>query len=162
MREASGQRRPARNGGDADREKNPGARRDRGGKPARRRGGHAAAARPRPGRLCPVRLRLPRVQRHQSIHVGIKIAGRRAGRDGKSDPGKEKRQRGKTGRPPFDLLRIIFHPDPYEKSSTPIRTATRLITLIIGLIAGPAVSLYGSPTVSPVTAAWCAGLFFPP
>jgi hypothetical protein len=27
---------------------------------------------------------------------------------------------------------------------------------------GPAVSLKGSPTVSPVTAAWCAGLFLPP
>lgn len=34
-----------------------------------------------------------------------------------------------------------------------INSATILITLIIGLIAGPAVSLYGSPTVSPVTAA---------
>ena len=29
--------------------------------------------------------------------------------------------------------------------------ATILVILIIGLIAGPAVSLYGSPTVSPVT-----------
>src|SRR3989338_6478161 len=27
---------------------------------------------------------------------------------------------------------------------------------------GPAVSLNGSPTVSPVTAAWCAGLRLPP
>src|SRR5881398_1745758 len=36
-----------------------------------------------------------------------------------------------------------------------IRIATMFTTLIIGLIAGPAVSLYGSPTVSPVTeAAW--------
>ena len=34
-----------------------------------------------------------------------------------------------------------------------IRSATMLATLIIGLIAGPAVSLNGSPTVSPVTAA---------
>src|SRR5436309_2638776 len=34
-----------------------------------------------------------------------------------------------------------------------IRMATMLATLIMGLIAGPAVSLYGSPTVSPVTAA---------
>ncbi|KKS11144.1 MAG: hypothetical protein UU63_C0015G0003 [Candidatus Uhrbacteria bacterium GW2011_GWF2_41_430] len=33
---------------------------------------------------------------------------------------------------------------------------------IIGLIAGPAVSLYGSPTVSPVTAASWASDFFPP
>ncbi len=34
-----------------------------------------------------------------------------------------------------------------------IRIATMFVILIIGLIAGPAVSLYGSPTVSPVTAA---------
>src|SRR3954468_10713742 len=38
-----------------------------------------------------------------------------------------------------------------------IRIATMFATLIIGLIAGPAVSLYGSPTVSPVTdAAWAS------
>jgi len=36
------------------------------------------------------------------------------------------------------------------------RMATMLMILIIGLTAGPAVSLYGSPTVSPVTAALCA------
>ena len=35
-------------------------------------------------------------------------------------------------------------------------------TLIMGLIAGPAVSLYGSPTVSPVTAAAWASDPFPP
>src|SRR3954463_10091948 len=36
-----------------------------------------------------------------------------------------------------------------------IRMATMLATLIIGLMAGPAVSLYGSPTVSPGTdASW--------
>jgi hypothetical protein len=34
-----------------------------------------------------------------------------------------------------------------------IRMATMLATLIIGLMAGPAVSLNGSPTVSPVTEA---------
>src|SRR5271169_4656100 len=34
--------------------------------------------------------------------------------------------------------------------------ATMLVILIAGLTAGPAVSLYGSPTVSPVTAALCA------
>jgi hypothetical protein len=34
--------------------------------------------------------------------------------------------------------------------------------LIIGLIAGPAVSLYGSPTVSQVTAALCASEPFQP
>src|SRR5208337_1199844 len=33
---------------------------------------------------------------------------------------------------------------------------TRLITLSSGLIAGPAVSLNGSPTVSPMTVAACA------
>ena len=32
-----------------------------------------------------------------------------------------------------------------------MRSATMFATLIIGLIAGPAVSLYGSPTVSPVS-----------
>ena len=32
-----------------------------------------------------------------------------------------------------------------------IKIATIFATLIIGLMAGPAVSLYGSPTVSPVT-----------
>src|SRR3954466_12471301 len=38
-----------------------------------------------------------------------------------------------------------------------IRIATTLAILIIGLIAGPAGSLYGSPTVSPVTdAAWAS------
>jgi hypothetical protein len=34
--------------------------------------------------------------------------------------------------------------------------------LIKGLMAGPAVSLYGSPTVSPVTAALCASEPLPP
>ena len=43
-----------------------------------------------------------------------------------------------------------------------ISRATMLATLIIGLIAGPAVSLYGSPTVSPVTAAAWASEPLPP
>src|SRR5205823_372218 len=43
-----------------------------------------------------------------------------------------------------------------------IKIATILTTLIIGLMAGPAVSLYGSPTVSPVTAAACAKEPLPP
>ena len=43
-----------------------------------------------------------------------------------------------------------------------ISTATRFITLISGLIAGPAVSLNGSPTVSPMTVAACASLPLPP
>lgn len=38
-------------------------------------------------------------------------------------------------------------------SSPTMSSATMFTILIIGLIAGPAVSLYGSPTVSPVTAA---------
>ena len=41
-------------------------------------------------------------------------------------------------------------------------TATRFITLISGLIAGPAVSLKGSPTVSPMIEASCAGEPLPP
>src|SRR5262249_35078036 len=41
-------------------------------------------------------------------------------------------------------------------------SATMLVILIIGFTAGPAVSLYGSPTVSPVTAALCASDPLPP
>ncbi len=41
-------------------------------------------------------------------------------------------------------------------------SATRFITLMSGLIAGPAVSLNGSPTVSPMTVAACASDPFPP
>src|SRR5205814_8520378 len=43
-----------------------------------------------------------------------------------------------------------------------IKIARILTTLIMGLIAGPAVSLYGSPTVSPVTAAAWAKEPLPP
>ena len=43
-----------------------------------------------------------------------------------------------------------------------ISSDTRFITLMSGLIAGPAVSLNGSPTVSPMTVASCAGEPFPP
>jgi hypothetical protein len=43
-----------------------------------------------------------------------------------------------------------------------ISNATILVILIIGFTAGPAVSLYGSPTVSPVTAALCASEPLPP
>src|SRR3954466_12056733 len=43
-----------------------------------------------------------------------------------------------------------------------IRIATMFAILIIGLIAGPAVSLYGSPTVSPVTEAGAASEPLPP
>ena len=41
-------------------------------------------------------------------------------------------------------------------------TETRFITLISGLMAGPAVSLNGSPTVSPMTVAACDSLPLPP
>ena len=43
-----------------------------------------------------------------------------------------------------------------------INNATKFITLINGLRAGPAVSLNGSPTVSPMTAALCASEPLPP
>ncbi len=43
-----------------------------------------------------------------------------------------------------------------------ISTDTRFITLISGLIDGPAVSLNGSPTVSPMTVAAWASLPLPP
>ncbi len=39
---------------------------------------------------------------------------------------------------------------------------TRFMTLSSGLIAGPAVSLNGSPTVSPMTVAACASEPLPP
>ncbi|CAB5020296.1 unannotated protein [freshwater metagenome] len=41
-------------------------------------------------------------------------------------------------------------------------SATRFITLMSGWIAGPAVSLKGSPTVSPMTVASCAAEPLPP
>ena len=47
-------------------------------------------------------------------------------------------------------------------SNGTIINATMLMILINGLTAGPAVSLYGSPTVSPVTAALCASEPLPP
>ena len=50
------------------------------------------------------------------------------------------------------LIPLMFLPLIVYKIGT-INNATILIILISGLIAGPAVSLYGSPTVSPVTAA---------
>ena len=51
---------------------------------------------------------------------------------------------------------------PAAGSSGTISSATMLMILISGLIAGPAVSLKGSPTVSPVTAALWASLPLPP
>ena len=47
-------------------------------------------------------------------------------------------------------------------TSGAISSATRFMTLISGLSAGPAVSLNGSPTVSPMTAALCVSLPLPP
>jgi hypothetical protein len=43
-----------------------------------------------------------------------------------------------------------------------ISSETRFMTLIKGFSAGPAVSLNGSPTVSPMTAALCVSEPFPP
>src|SRR5262249_27827403 len=56
-------------------------------------------------------------------------------------------------------------PSPTEAqcaSTASSSSATMLVILIIGLTAGPAVSLYGSPTVSPVTAALWASEPLPP
>ena len=50
----------------------------------------------------------------------------------------------------------------YICSKGTISNATMLIILMRGFTAGPAVSLYGSPTVSPVTAALCASEPLPP
>src|SRR6202171_1547930 len=50
----------------------------------------------------------------------------------------------------------------FAATEAAIRMAMMLMTLIIGLIAGPAVSLFGSPTVSPVTDALCASDPLPP
>jgi len=50
----------------------------------------------------------------------------------------------------------------YPATTASNNKATILVILIIGLTAGPAVSLYGSPTVSPVTAALWASDPFPP
>src|SRR5690606_17609086 len=52
---------------------------------------------------------------------------------------------------------------PPERAMTPAKiSATVLMTLMSGLIEGPAVSLYGSPTVSPTTAAAWASEPLPP
>ena len=49
--------------------------------------------------------------------------------------------------------RFFIKPETTDQSIGTINNATILMILISGLIAGPAVSLYGSPTVSPVIAA---------
>src|SRR5919112_1852189 len=50
----------------------------------------------------------------------------------------------------------------WAASAASSSSATMFVILIIGLTAGPAVSLYGSPTVSPVTAALWASDPLPP
>src|SRR6187402_3463989 len=61
-----------------------------------------------------------------------------------------------------DALPVIGCP-PYTLAMIgTISNATILMILISGFTAGPAVSLYGSPTVSPVTAALCASEPLPP
>src|SRR3954471_15638107 len=59
---------------------------------------------------------------------------------------------------------VVFAPSPTDRLTTAgaMSRATRFMTLISGLIAGPAVSLKGSPTVSPMTVAAWASLPFPP
>ena len=59
---------------------------------------------------------------------------------------------------------VVFASRPSEMLTIAgaINSATSYITLIKGLIAGPAVSLNGSPTVSPMTVAACASLPLPP
>src|SRR5436309_3224303 len=51
---------------------------------------------------------------------------------------------------------------PYFTTVGAMSNATRFITLMSGLSAGPAVSLNGSPTVSPMTVAACASEPLPP
>src|SRR4029077_11192853 len=53
-------------------------------------------------------------------------------------------------------------PCPYFTTSGTMSRATRFMTLISGFRAGPAVSLNGSPTVSPMTAALWASDPLPP
>src|SRR5688572_3786317 len=53
-------------------------------------------------------------------------------------------------------------PEPATYNNGTNNNATMLMILIKGLIAGPAVSLYGSPTVSPVTAALWVSEPLPP
>src|SRR3954466_8631384 len=64
----------------------------------------------------------------------------------------------------IDTRIVVLAPCPTERLTTAgaMSSATRFITLISGLMAGPAVSLNGSPTVSPMTVAACDSLPFPP
>src|SRR6202040_940408 len=66
-----------------------------------------------------------------------------------------------AGADTFAGIASVFPPYRLPSSGT-IISATILMILISGFTAGPAVSLYGSPTVSPVTAALCASDPLPP
>ncbi len=57
---------------------------------------------------------------------------------------------------------ILSRRPPYFKNTGANTRATMVISLISMFIAGPAVSLKGSPTVSPITAAAWDGLPLPP
>src|SRR5690349_25110112 len=75
--------------------------------------------------------------------------------------GPPERRRGRT----FEVRPLLSANGEYphfDQSSGTSSNATMLMILISGLMAGPAVSLYGSPTVSPVTAALCASEPLPP
>ena len=67
----------------------------------------------------------------------------------------------KKGAPSERLSRFVEAADQRARVASR-SSATMLVILIIGLTAGPAVSLYGSPTVSPVTAALWASEPLPP
>src|SRR4030067_1855564 len=75
-----------------------------------------------------------------------------------------KKQRGTPEGPPFaghgrtDFKSVPF----YQIKSGAITRETMYISLINIFMAGPDVSLHGSPTVSPTTAALCASDFLPP
>ena len=57
---------------------------------------------------------------------------------------------------------LLSSPMAYWTTVGAMSSATRFMTLSSGLSAGPAVSLNGSPTVSPMIVASCAGLPLPP
>ena len=63
---------------------------------------------------------------------------------------------------PYRRPSLASVPTDRPTTAGAISSATRFITLISGLIAGPAVSLNGSPTVSPMTVASCASEPLPP
>ena len=53
----------------------------------------------------------------------------------------------------YMMLSLVVNDKALYYKAARSNKATIFVILIIGLTAGPAVSLYGSPTVSPVTAA---------